>query len=265
MIKAVMLDWAGTMVDYGCFAPLNVFMEVFHRRDISITVDEARAPMGMLKRDHIKAICQMERVSQLWVDKFGSIPGEAEIDALYADFEPLLFETLHEYATPIPGAVALVERLRAQGIAIGSTTGYTREMMDIVTAEASKLGYAPDSLVTPSEVPAGRPAPWMIYQNAMQLNVYPMYHIVKAGDTVSDILEGVHAGCWSVGVLLGSSELGMTEEEVVNCDPQTLESRKAVVAERFRAAGAHMIIESIGQLDGAITEINQRLAGGERP
>lgn len=265
MIKAVIFDWAGTMVDYGCFAPLNVFMEVFRRRDIPITVDEARAPMGMLKRDHIKAICQMERVSQLWADQFGNIPGEPEIDALYADFEPLLFATLHEYATPIPGAVALTERLRAQGIAIGSTTGYTREMMDIVAPEASKHGYEPDTLVTPSEVSAGRPTPWMIYQNAMQLNVYPMYHIVKVGDTLSDILEGVNAGCWSVGVLLGSSELGMTEEEVANCDPQVLESRINLVAERFRAAGAHLVIDTIGQLDEAIDTLNLRLTRGGRP
>ncbi|AZN42559.1 phosphonoacetaldehyde hydrolase [Paenibacillus albus] len=265
MIKAVMLDWAGTMVDYGCFAPLHVFVDVFARRGIEVTVEEARGPMGMLKRDHIQAMCRMERISALWESKFGSLPSEADVDALYADFEPMLFSTLHEYATPVPGAVELAARLREQEIKIGSTTGYTRPMMDIVCKSAAAQGYAPDSLVTPDEAAAGRPYPWMIYRNAELLGVYPMHHIVKAGDTVSDMLEGVNAGCWAVGVVLGSSELGMSEAEVEACEPEELDRRKAAVTERLTAAGAHYIAESIGELDRIIAVINERLARGERP
>ncbi|SEM56451.1 phosphonoacetaldehyde hydrolase [Paenibacillus sp. OV219] len=265
MIKAVMLDWAGTMVDYGCFAPLHVFVHVFARRGIEVTVEEARGPMGMLKRDHIQAMCNMERIAALWESKFGNLPTEADIDALYADFEPMLFSTLHEYATPVPGAVDLTARLREQGIVIGSTTGYTRPMMDIVCKSAGTQGYAPDSLVTPDEVAAGRPYPWMIYRNAELLGVYPMHHIVKAGDTVSDMQEGVHAGCWTVGVILGSSELGMSEAEVEACEPEELDRRKKAVAVRLTAAGAHYIAESIGELDQIIARIHVRLEKGERP
>lgn len=265
MIKAVMLDWAGTMVDFGCFAPLNVFVEVFASRGIEVTVEEARLPMGMLKRDHIAAMCGMERIAGLWEERYGRTPAEADIDALYADFEPLLFRTLHEYATPVPGAVDLVARLRAQGIKIGSTTGYTRAMMDIVCPNALAQGYAPDALVTPDEVASGRPQPWMIYRNAEMLGVYPLHLAVKAGDTTSDMQEGVSAGCWTVGVIVGSSELGMTEAEVAECDPAELESRKAAVAARLSAAGAHYVIDRIGQLDEVIGLINGRLARGERP
>lgn len=105
----------------------------------------------------------------------------------------MMLAVVHEYAEPVPGALALVERLRQSGIRIGSTTGYTAEMMAIVTAQAKKRGYAPDHLVTPNDVPAGRPYPWMIYENAAALNVYPMYNVMKVGDTVSDIREGVNA------------------------------------------------------------------------
>ncbi|REE70536.1 phosphonoacetaldehyde hydrolase [Paenibacillus taihuensis] len=265
MIKAVMLDWAGTMVDYGCFAPLNVFVDVFARRGIEVTVEEARGPMGMLKRDHIQAMCRMERIAALWESKFGRIPSEEDIDALYADFEPMLFSTLRNFATPVPGAVELAARLREQGIAIGSTTGYTRAMMDIVCRGAMEQGYAPDTLVTPNEVAAGRPYPWMVYRNAELLGVYPMHRIVKAGDTVSDMLEGVNAGCWTVGVVLGSSELGMSEAEVAACEPEELNRRKAAVAERLTGAGAHYIADSIGELDQIIALINERLTKGERP
>jgi len=265
MIKAVIFDWAGTMVDYGCFAPLGVFMEVFRRKGIPITMEEARAPMGLLKRDHVKAILEMERVAAQWKHQFGQLPTDADVDALYGDFEPMLLSIVHEYAEPIPGAVELAARLRERGIRLGSTTGYTAEMMAIVTAEAKKRGYAPDHLVTPSDVPAGRPYPWMIFDNAKTLNVFPLSHVVKVGDTVSDMQEGVNAGVWTVGVIKGGSELGMSEEEVKNCHPDILNKRMEEVKARFAAAGAHYVIDQIGSLDQVLDMINHRLERGERP
>ncbi|MGG4265487.1 phosphonoacetaldehyde hydrolase [Peribacillus simplex] len=262
-IEAVIFDWAGTTVDYGCFAPLEVFKEVFRKRGIEVLDEEARAPMGLLKWNHIRQMCDMDRIAELWKSKYGNLPEDKDVDALYADFEPMLFSILPNYCNPIPGAIELVERLRRKGIKIGSTTGYTAEMMEVVAAGAKKRGYAPDSLVTPDDVPAGRPLPWMVYQNAMNLGVYPMKHFIKVGDTVSDIKEGVNSGSWSVGILRGSSELGLKEEEVNALDPETLAEKLEVVAERFKRAGAHYVIDSIGDLDQLIPKINLRLANGD--
>ncbi|MGE5703585.1 MAG: phosphonoacetaldehyde hydrolase [Clostridia bacterium] len=264
MIQAVIMDWAGTTVDYGCFAPLDVFIEVFRKRGIEVKHEEARAPMGLLKWDHIDTMLKMERIAGLWKEKYGRVPTSKDVDTLYADFEPMLFSILKNYCTPIPGVLDLVERLRRDGIKIGSTTGYTKEMMAVVAAEAKKRGYAPDSLVTPNDMPAGRPLPWMCYQNAINLGVYPMKHVVKVGDTLSDIREGVSAGAWSVGVVKGGSELGMTEQEVNSCDPDVLADRMEEVANKFKAAGADYVIESIGDLDQILPKINLRLAQGER-
>lgn len=265
MIKAVVLDWAGTMVDYGCFAPLAVFLQVFKNRGIELTAEEARVPMGMLKRDHIQALCRMERVASLWQEKYGRTPDERDIDELYANFEPMLLETLHEYATPVPGAVELAERLRESGIKIGSTTGYTKEMMEVVAVAAKEQGYAPDVLVTPSEMPAGRPYPWMCYQNAILLDVYPMSHMVKVGDTTSDMKEGRNAGMWTVGVIKGGSELGLSHEEVQSMPKEILEEKSMLAAQRLRAAGAHFVIEEIGRLDEVLATINEHLTRGEQP
>ncbi|GEC91317.1 MULTISPECIES: phosphonoacetaldehyde hydrolase [Brevibacillus] len=264
-MKAVVFDWAGTMVDYGCFAPLAVFLQVFKKRGIELTAEEAREPMGMLKRDHIQALCKMERVAALWQERYGRLPNEADVDELYADFEPMLMETLHEYATPVPGALELVGRLREQGIKIGSTTGYTREMMNVVAASAKQQGYEPDALVTPSEVPAGRPYPWMCYQNAILLDVYPMNEMVKVGDTTSDMKEGRNAGMWTVGVLKGGSELGLSLEEVTSMPQEELDKRLAIATERLTAAGAHYVIEEIGRLDEVLEKIEKRHTEGERP
>lgn len=264
-MKAVVFDWAGTMVDYGCFAPLAVFLQVFKNRGIALTPEEAREPMGMLKRDHIQALCRMERVSRLWQETYGRIPDEADVDALYADFEPMLMETLHQYATPVPGAIELVERLRVQGIKIGSTTGYIRDMMEVVSASAKEQGYAPDVLVTPSEMPAGRPYPWMCYRNAMLLGVYPMSELVKVGDTTSDMQEGRNAGMWTVGVLKGGSELGLSQDEVASMTADELDVRLAKATERLLAAGAHYVIDEIGRLDDVLAKISKRQSAGERP
>ncbi|MBP3965657.1 phosphonoacetaldehyde hydrolase [Paenibacillus sp. DLE-14] len=264
-IKGVILDWAGTAVDYGCFAPVAVFIEVFANKGIDITWEEARKPMGMLKIDHLRTLCEMERIAGLWEDKYGRTPNDVDVNEMYADFERLLFSILANYAEPIRGVIALMERLREQGIKIGSTTGYTFEMMKVVSAEAKKRGYAPDCLVTPDDVPAGRPYPWMIYENAIRLGLYPMKHMAKAGDTISDIQEGVNAGVWTVGILKGSSELGLTEAEVAACPPEELKEKLQAVELKYRAAGAHYVIDSIGELDTVIAEINARLAQGDKP
>src|SRR5699024_2033792 len=150
---AVIFDWAGTTVDYGCFAPLDVFIEVFKKRGIEVKTEEARKPMGLIKWQHIREMCNMERISNLWKNKFGTLPSDSDVDDLYADFEPMLVTILPHYCNPVPGAVEVVNRLKEDGIKIGSTTGYTAEMMTIVAPEAKKKGYVPDSIVTAEDVP----------------------------------------------------------------------------------------------------------------
>lgn len=258
-IEAVIFDWAGTTIDYGCFAPLDVFIKVFQKRGIEVTSEEAREPMGLLKWQHIREMCNNERIANLWKDTFGHLPTNQDVDDLYADFEPMLFSILPQYCDPIPGAIELIESLKSTGIKIGSTTGYTAEMMAIVAPNAEKHGYIPDSIVTADDVPAGRPFPWMCYKNAMNLGIYPMKHIIKVGDTISDIEEGVNAGCWTVGVLKGSSILGLKESEVQALPSDVLTHKMNEVAEKFIEAGAHYVVDSIGEVDQLIPIINKRL------
>ncbi|MDA2644004.1 phosphonoacetaldehyde hydrolase [Bacillus cereus] len=257
-IEAVIFDWAGTTVDYGCFAPLEVFMEIFHKRGVAITAEEARKPMGLLKIDHVRALTEMPRIASEWNRVFQQLPIEADIQEMYEEFEEILFAILPRYASPINGVKEVIASLRERGIKIGSTTGYTREMMDIVAKEAALQGYKPDFLVTPDDVPAGRPYPWMCYKNAMELGVYPMNHMIKVGDTVSDMKEGRNAGMWTVGVILGSSELGLTEEEVENMDSVELREKIEVVRNRFVENGAHFTIETMQELESVMEHIEKQ-------
>lgn len=258
-IEGVIFDWAGTTVDYGCFAPVEVFLKVFEHKGVAITLDEARGPMGMLKIDHIRALTQVPRIAGEWEKLYGKMPGEEDVNAMYAEFEPSLLSILTEYATPNPEVLDTVAVLRKRGLKIGSTTGYTNSMMDILVPEAAKQGYSPDCYVTPDGLPAGRPFPWMCYQNAIQLGIYPMSHIVKVGDTISDIKEGVNAGCFSVGVVLGSNEMGLHKAETDALPAEELEEKIKEVSERFYAAGANAVIRSMDKLPALIDQIDALL------
>ena len=227
-IKCVIMDWAGTAVDYGCFAPLNAFLKVFkEEKGIEITLRQAREPMGMLKIDHIRAILSMPDVTEKFTARYHRMWNEEDVNEMYQSFEKHLFASLTEFTDPIPGVVETLEGLRAQGIRIGSTTGYTGAMMDIVRPGAEAKGYRVDNLVTPDSLPAGRPAPYMIFQNMIDLRIPSVQQVVKVGDTLADIREGVNAGVWSVGLITGSNEMGLTEEEYNRCPVDELAKMKA--------------------------------------
>jgi phosphonoacetaldehyde hydrolase len=264
-VRAVILDWAGTAVDYGCIGPVAVFMEVFKRRGVQVTTAEARAPMGLMKKDHVRSMCQSESVAAKWQKIHDREPDENDVEAMYADVEPLLVSIVARYADPIPGLAEALAAFRKDDIRIGSTTGYTASMMAVLTPEARRRGYAPDSIVCPSDVPAGRPYPWMCYQNAINLQTYPMEAMVKIGDTVSDIHEGLNAGMWTIGVTKTGNALGMTEAEVAALSPLDLRRRLDAIDERFRKEGAHYVAESIEQCPPLIAAINARLARAEQP
>ena len=277
-LQAVILDWAGTTVDYGSLAPLLAFGEVFRQRGISLSQEEVRAPMGMGKRDHIRAILQMARVKELWTEEYGKPPGESDTEALYHEFVPLQMETLASHSQPIPGAIEAVARMRQMGLKIGSTTGYNREMMDILAPAAAKYGYQPDSVVCASDLSpqfgglfqqlgdalAGRPAPWMALLSAMQLRAYPMAAIVKIGDTVPDIEEGLNAGMWTIGVALTGNEIGLDEAGVKALPANELSNRLSKAYAHLRQAGAHYVVDGIWNIPAVLEEINDKLRRGER-
>jgi phosphonoacetaldehyde hydrolase len=264
-VRAVILDWAGTAVDFGCVGPVAVFVDVFRRRGVEVTTGEARKPMGLMKKDHVRQMCADASVAAKWKTVHGRAPNESDVEAMYEEVEPLMVDSVAATAEPIPGVLAAIDALRSQGIRVGSTTGYTAPIMNVLVAEAKRRGYTPDAVVCPSDVPAGRPYPWMCYQNAIQLGIYPMEAFVKIGDTVNDIHEGLNAGMWTVGVTRTGNELGLTEAEVSHLGLHDLRQRLDHIAKRLYQAGAHYVIESVEWCPGVFRAINERLARGERP
>lgn len=254
-LQAVLFDWAGTVVDHGSLAPVEVFVEVMRRSGVEITVAEARGPMGMAKREHLAAILALPRVVKAWQTQHVQPPAEADLDRLYADFLPLQNEVIARYSQVIPGVPEMLSECRRRGLKIGSSTGYTKPLMDVLAPLARLRGFDPEVIICSDDVPRGRPAPWMIYHAAEQLGVYPMSEIVVVDDTVPGIEAARNAGAWAVAVTRTGNSLGLSLEELVRLDPVDLQSRLKTAETLFRNASADYVLESAADLPGVLDQI----------
>jgi phosphonoacetaldehyde hydrolase len=233
-VQAVIFDWAGTTIDHGSLAPVRAMTETFARHGIRLSDADVRRDMGLFKKDHIRRILH-EQTRQT--------PDEGDVETLFAEFVPIQMEMLEQHAELIAGVTDVVERLRGRGVKVGSTTGYTRPMLDLLLRCAARQGYRPDAALCPEDTGGGRPHPWMCLRIALEFRLEATAAAVKVGDTTSDIEEGRNAGMWTVGVSATGNDR----------------------ADTLQAAGAHYVIETAAELEPVLTVLERRLAAGERP
>jgi len=259
-LKALVLDWAGTTVDFGSLAPARTLQRLFSRLHITLTEQETRHGMGLPKKEHIRGILSLPSVCDAWRELHDRIPTDADVNEIYATFIPLQFSCLEEYSSVIPGVPEIVERIRMSGLKIGSTTGYTRAMLDVVVDKSGKEGYSPDCSLTPEEVGAGRPHPFMMYECAVRLQVYPLAAIAKIGDTPADVHEGLNAGAWSIGVAGTGNMVGLSLEEFHALSESERESRLVRARSELKVAGAHYVIDTLDEIHEVLDDIDARLS-----
>ena len=264
-LQAVILDWAGTTVDHGSLAPILVLQKIFADRGIEISEEEARRDMGVLKKDHIRSLLAIPRITDAWKNRYRQVPGENEVETLFADFIPQQISCIAECSSVISGVTDVVQCLRDRGLKIGSTTGYTRPMLDVLLSHAARQGYVPDCALCPDDVGAGRPLPWMIYENAIRMKVYPLEAVIKVGDTISDIEEALNAGSWAIGVSQTGNLIGLTEQDWRALPQGERAARLQDARLKFVDAGAHYVIDTLVDLKRVIDQIEVRLDTGERP
>ena len=266
-VQALILDWSGTTADAYVVAPAVVFVEVFKRQKVAISMVEARGPMGLRKDLHIKALTEVDEIKERWKKIHGKYPEQSDVDRMFADFVPLQLDCLRKYTTLLPGVAEVTQRLQKQGIKIGSTTGFVRSMVDILEEDSAKQGYKPDASVAGDEVTNGaRPSPHMVYKNLDMLNITPIQSVVKVDDTASGIGEAVNAGCWGIGVTRYSNYMDVdTPEDGKKLSEDEIKKRVAKTKDILEKAGAHYILESIADIEPVIEDINKRIARGERP
>ncbi len=249
----VIFDWAGTMVDFGCRAPIQALTEAFGRRGVTLDEAVARADMGKAKADHVRALLARADVAKAWSTAVGTEPGEADVASLMDDLGPLMRDAAAAASELIPGAADTARALRAAGLKVASSTGYTREMMAPVLVRAADQGYAPDHLVCANETPQGRPSPLMIYKTCAELGVWPLSRVVKVDDSETGIEEGRNAGCFTIGLSASGNGVGLSREALAALDPADRAERIARVTEQLKAAGADLVIETVADLIPALS------------
>lgn len=266
-VKALVLDWSGTTADAYVMAPAVVFVEVFRRQGVEVSMAEARGPMGLRKDLHIEVMTGVPEIRERWKAVHGRYPDQGDVDRMYADFVPLQLDCLRRYTRLLPGVAETAKALQDEGIKIGCTTGFLRSMVDILEAEAAKQGYRPDASVAGDEVGHGaRPKPFMLYRNLDLMDVHPIQSVIKVDDTASGIGEALEAGCWGVGVARYSNYMDIDSlEQAERMSDEEIQGRVARARDMLAKAGAHYVIDEFPQLKDVIADVNARLARGEKP
>lgn len=264
-IRCVILDWAGTTMDFGCMAPAVVFRKVFEKAGVPISLEEARVPMGAHKKVHIGLICEIPGVRRRWVEAHGSEPTEADVSRMFEDFVPMQEACLSEYSQLIPGTLQTIAACRERGYKIGSTSGYLPGMLAINQADAARQGYVPDATFGAGDVKRGRPFPHMVLRNVLELDVSPMQSVVKVDDTLTGIEEGLNAGGWAIGLAISGNEVGVPLEEWNGYSDEVKQKHRDRIYPTMYQRGAHYVVDSIADLVPCLDDIEARMQRGERP
>jgi phosphonoacetaldehyde hydrolase len=266
-VKALVLDWSGTLADKYVIAPAVVFVEVFKSQGVEISMEEARGPMGLRKDIHIKKLTEDPAIAARWEKIKGTPPTQADVDAMFAEFVPAQLACLPKYTALLPGVKKVCNDFQAAGGKIGVSTGFTRVMVDVLLKDVIAQGITPDATVAGDEVINGaRPAPHMVFKNLDLMNISDVRSVVKCDDTISGIGEAMNAGCWGVGLVRYSNYMNInTLEEEATLSEADIAARMAKTRKILEQAGAHYVIDSLADLPEVLDDINARLARGEKP
>lgn len=263
-LQAIIMDWAGTTVDFGSMAPIRAFQKLFETHGVPISEEEARGPMGTEKREHIRQLCAHPRIRRAWTEVKGAEPTEADIDSMYDEFVPLQIDAIAQTAVLIPGLLDTLAWAQENDVKIGANTGYAGVMIEGLLANAAEQGYKPESNICATQVPQGRPYPYMAMMNAIELGVENLGACVKIDDTLTGIDEGLNAGMWTIGVAVSGNEVGMSLEHWNALEEEEQDRLRARAYDRFLRAGAHYVVDSIADVIPCLEEIEARMAAGEK-
>ena len=266
-LEALILDWAGTVVDFGSVAPTSIFVEALKKAyDFEISLEEARVPMGLGKWQHIKALGELPDVKKRWIAQFGEPMSDTVVDQIYAAFMPLQKAKVAEFAEPIPGVLNSLNWAKAQGLKIGSCSGYPREVMEVLVPAAAERGYQPDHWVASDDLSAGsRPGPWMALQNVLALGIKDVANCIKFDDSAPGITEGLGAGMWTVGIAMTGNAVGLSLTEWQALSKEQQQSLLQKGRDSLYQAGAHFVIDSLADAIPVIQQIAAQRARGLRP
>ena len=169
------------------------------------------------------------------------------------------------HTTLIPGAAEIARWIARRGIAIGSGTGYTREMMAGILPRAAAQGYAPQAVVCADDTKEGRPSPLPMWKALLDLGAWPTWRCVKVDDAVVGVAEGRAAGAWTVGIAASGNGVGLDLEAWQALSEAERDKRTEACERELLDAGADYVVATVADLETVFVDIERRLAAGDRP
>uniref|UniRef100_A0A6C0EPY8 Phosphonoacetaldehyde hydrolase n=1 Tax=viral metagenome TaxID=1070528 RepID=A0A6C0EPY8_9ZZZZ len=260
VLRAVVLDWSGTLIDRYSLAPKHAFQRAFQLHNVHVWPEDIVADMGMRKENHFANIISRYAV----VSQFETVPTKMKAQEIFQNYLQIQRELLRDpkYSELIPNVVEASNYFRKHfNLSIGVTTGYSKELVDLFINNVKEQGFIPDAMIASDEINNGtRPKPFMLYRLLEIMNSHPIKSVLKVGDTKMDIAEGHAAGCWTCGVSRYSAYM-LAE----NHDDDPLDYMHEQSVTKLKCSDAHYVIDSVADLPWVIVDINKRLANGESP
>ena len=264
-LTGLLVDWSGTIVDFGARAQATALVGAFEESSIRIGEDVTRPAMGAASWEHIRAILAMPAVTARWREVYGRDWSTTDIDMIHERFLPLQAEAAERFAVPVPGAVEALNDARALGLKVGSTSAFPRRVMERVMEIAGEQGLAVDACACVGDTPMGRPMPFMLYKMLLDLELGAVWKCVVVDDTPLGIQAARNAGTWAVGVTISGNAVGMSTEQWTETPKDERDRLRRHASELLKASGAHFVVDSIAGLGAVLTRLNSRLVLGERP
>ena len=209
-IEMVIFDMAGTTVKDENEVEM-CFVKAAEQTGLPFEREDIVAMMGWSKRKVFET---------LWTKALPGGTDETICDKVTESYEAFRHILEDHYRSaevhPSENCIEIFQALRKRGIKIALTTGFYREVTNIIL---NRLGWDKnlneeyigngsaliDVSIASDEVEAGRPEPYMIQKAMKLLNITDPFKVINIGDTPSDILSGNKAGCkYSFGVCNGT-------------------------------------------------------------
>ena len=197
-IRLVVFDLAGTTVDDGGGTVLGCLIEAARIHELPGSPEELNALMGMNKREVFDLLARRRHGED--VRRAEQVAEEA-----LATFVQSMRAAYEHSLRPVNGAEEVFTFLRERGIKVATDTGFDAQVTQLIVQRLDWPGRLIDLAVCSSDVPRGRPAPYMIFRAMEQVGVIDVRQVMKIGDSPADLEEGFNAGCGEViGVLSGA-------------------------------------------------------------
>lgn len=262
VVKAVIADWSGTLVDRYCLMPVTSIRNSFFQYKLDIPDEEIRKYMGLPKHDHISYILFNEYGTTAFKKMYGRSPNDFDRAKICKTFDIQMMRELADKRSHlfqlIPHVEEALNHLKCIGIKIGVTTGFNSATSAKIVEMLAVNGIHIDTHVgSDSVVNGSRPNPAMFYKCMENLGITDINSVVKLGDSDLDIREGVNAGCTTIGVYGYSTHMNISFPDLATLSEDQLNLRKLKAKHVLDYAGADYLINNLSDLGRVIRAINR--------